>query len=83
VEHLTLKSLLGFGSPEAVYQRLVDFIQASYMDVARKLNGEIRLFAATNAGVFLLMLLLSFLRPQSLYLARAAGSSNLRSGPFC
>ena len=35
------------------------------MDVAAKLKGDIRIFAATNAGVFLLMVLLSFLKPQA------------------
>jgi hypothetical protein len=66
VERLTLGSVLELKSLEAANQRLVDFIQASYMDVATELKSEIRIFAATNAGVFLLMLLLSFLKPQSM-----------------
>ena len=66
MEYLTLRSLLEVQSLEAANQRLVGFIQASYMDVATKLKGDIRIFAATNAGVFLLMLLLSFLKPQSM-----------------
>jgi len=65
LEYLTLGSLLEVKSLEAANQRLVAFIQASYMDVAAKLKGDIRIFTATNAGVFLLMLLLSFLKPQA------------------
>jgi hypothetical protein len=62
---LTLGSVLEMKSLEAVNQRLTEYIQASYMDVAAKLKGDIRIFAATNAGVFLLMVLLSFLKPQA------------------
>lgn len=52
-------------SLEAINKRLTDFIQASYMDVATELKRDIRVFAATNAAVFLLLLLVSFLKPRA------------------
>jgi hypothetical protein len=52
-------------SLEALSQRLTDFIQASYMEVATDLKRDIRIFAATNAAMFLLLVLLSFLKPQA------------------
>lgn len=52
-------------SLEASKDRLTAFIQASYMDVATDLKRDIRVFTATNAGVFLLLVLVSFLKPQA------------------
>lgn len=52
-------------SLEAQSQRLTDFIQASYMEVATDLKRDIRIFTATNAAMFLLLLLVSFLKPQA------------------
>jgi hypothetical protein len=44
--------------------RIKQFIQASYMEVATDLKRDIRIFTATNAGVFLLLVLVSVLKPQ-------------------
>ena len=63
---LTLASVLEMKSLEAANQRLTEFIQASYMDVATKLKGDIRIFSATNAGAFLLLVFLSFLKPHAI-----------------
>lgn len=52
-------------SLEAINQRLTDFIQANYMEVATDLKRDIRIFTATNAGVFLLLVLISFLKPRA------------------
>lgn len=54
-----------FQSLETVRERLTGFIQASYMDVATKLKRDIRIFTATNAGAFILLVLVSFLKPQA------------------
>jgi hypothetical protein len=53
-------------SIETVSQRLTHYIQATYMDVATDLKRDIRIFTATNAGVFLLLVLVSFLKPAAL-----------------
>jgi hypothetical protein len=66
MQALTLGSILELKSLEAANQRLTAFIQASYMEVATKLKGDIRIFTATNAGAFLLLVLLSFLKPQAI-----------------
>jgi len=52
-------------SLEAGSERLTAFIQSSYMDVATQLKRDIRIFTATNAGAFILLLLVSFLKPQA------------------
>ena len=52
-------------SLESINDRLTDFIQASYMTVATDLKRDIRIFTATNAGVFLLLVLVSFLKPSA------------------
>jgi len=44
-------------------QRIQSFIHASYMDVANELRAEIRIFTATNAAAFLLLLGVSFAKP--------------------
>ena len=54
-----------FQSLETVRERLTGFIQASYMDVATELKRDIRIFTATNAGAFILLVLVSFLKPQA------------------
>ena len=47
-------------------QQIGEFIQASYMDVATSLKADIRIFTASNALAFLLLLLVSFLKPQAI-----------------
>lgn len=51
---------------QAANDRIVDFIHSSYMDVATELKRDIRIFTASNAAVFLLLLLVSFLKPQAI-----------------
>jgi hypothetical protein len=58
-------TLLHLQSLTAIEERLTDFIQASYMEVATDLKRDIRIFTATNAGVFILLVLISFLKPQA------------------
>lgn len=45
--------------------RLVTMIQSGYVAVVKDLTRDIRIFTATNAIAFLLLLLVSFLRPDS------------------
>jgi hypothetical protein len=52
-------------SLEAGSERLTAFIQSSYMEVATELKRDIRIFTATNAGAFILLLLVSLLKPQA------------------
>jgi hypothetical protein len=46
--------------------RIVDFIQMTYMRISSELKRDIRVFTGTNAGVFLLLLLVSFSKPQAI-----------------
>ena len=45
--------------------KIVDFLHSTYMDVVAKLKRDIRVFSGTNATMFLLVLLVSFLRPKA------------------
>jgi hypothetical protein len=47
-------------------QRLVSFIQGNYMKVATELKRDLRVFTATTASVFLLLLLISLLKPRAI-----------------
>jgi hypothetical protein len=46
--------------------RIVDFIQGTYMEVVAELKHDIRIFTGTNTGIFLLLLLVSFLKPRAI-----------------
>jgi hypothetical protein len=47
-------------------EKITDFIQSSYMAVVGKLKKEIRIFTGANAAVFLLLLIISFLKPKAI-----------------
>ncbi|MFK8004204.1 MAG: hypothetical protein AB8H86_31855 [Polyangiales bacterium] len=47
-------------------ERIVQFIHGTYMDVASALKRDVRVFAGSNAAVFLFLLLLSLLKPKAL-----------------
>ncbi|MEM7281372.1 MAG: hypothetical protein AAF438_07070 [Pseudomonadota bacterium] len=51
---------------QAANDKVVDFIQYKYMDVLTELKRDIRIFAATNAIAFLLLLVLAFLKPNAM-----------------
>lgn len=51
---------------EAADARLTEFVQVRYLRVVGELKRDIRIFAATNAAACLLLLLLSFSKPQAL-----------------
>jgi hypothetical protein len=60
-----LGAVLQLQTLEAAEQKLVHYIQSSYMDVAVELKRDIRIFTATNAASFLVLLVISFLKPQA------------------
>jgi hypothetical protein len=45
---------------------LQDFMKAKYMEVATELKMDIRIFTASNALIFLLLLVTSFLKPRAI-----------------
>ena len=51
---------------QAVNEKIIDFVQSTYMEIVSKLKRDIRIFTGTNAGVFLLLLLVSFLKPKAI-----------------
>lgn len=50
---------------QAVNEQVSIFIYSTYMDVATELKRDIRIFTASNAAVFLLLLLVSFMKPRA------------------
>jgi hypothetical protein len=46
--------------------RIVEFIQTTYMEVVAALKRDIRVFTGANAGVFLLLVLVSFMKPNAI-----------------
>ena len=51
---------------QAANDEVVDFIQATYMQVVAEVKRDIRVFTGSNAGVFLLLLLVSLLKPEAI-----------------
>jgi hypothetical protein len=51
---------------QAANEQISSFIHSTYMDVATELKRDIRIFTASNAAVFILLLLASFLKPQAI-----------------
>jgi hypothetical protein len=48
---------------QAANDQIVEFVQMTYMDVLAELKRDIRIFTGSNAVVFLVLLLVSFLKP--------------------
>ena len=51
---------------QAANEQISNFIHSTYMDVATELKRDIRIFTASNAAVFILLLLVAFLKPQAM-----------------
>lgn len=52
-------------SLQSVNEKLLDFMRTKYMQVATELTRDIRIFTGSNTLVFVLLLLLSFLKPKA------------------
>ncbi len=50
---------------EAANEKVVGFIQSTYMNVVEDLKRDIRIFTGSNAAVFVMLLLVSFLKPRA------------------
>ena len=50
----------------ALEDQVFEFIQLNYAIVVNELKRDIRIFSASNAGVFVLLLLVSFLKPRAI-----------------
>ena len=58
-------AMLSIGSLTLDNSRLVTLIQSGYLSVVGDLTHDIRIFTAVNASAFLLLVLISFLKPDS------------------
>ena len=52
-------------SLQAANEKLKDFMRTKYMEVVTELKRDVRIFTGSNALIFLLMLLVSFLKPRA------------------
>ncbi|MGR6871517.1 hypothetical protein ACU6U9_04255 [Pseudomonas sp. HK3] len=53
-------------SLEAAKLKLINFTQAKYMAIVKKLTLDVRIFASVNGVVFLFLMLVSFLKPSAI-----------------
>jgi hypothetical protein len=51
---------------QAANEQVSKFIHSTYMDVATELKRDIRIFTGSNAAVFILLLLVSLMKPQAI-----------------
>lgn len=51
---------------QAANEQISSFIQSTYMDVVTELKRDVRIFTASNAAVFVLLLLVSLMKPQAI-----------------
>jgi hypothetical protein len=84
-----VQAWLAHGARSQLAQLLIDngriksFIQSQYMKVAEDLRREIRIFTATNAFAFLLLLLLSLAKPAAARHLLLPGALLLVATLFC
>lgn len=65
-ESITAGYLHGLQSISLAEQRLVDIVRGKYLVIVKNLQGDVRIFAATNLAMFALLLLASLLKPRAL-----------------
>lgn len=70
-------------SLETAKTKLVDFSHAKYMDIVQKLTLDVRIFLGANAFIFILIFLVSFMRPQAIKHLFLPGGLMLISTVIC
>ena len=53
-------------SLESMNEKLTDFMESKYMQISTELKRDVRIFTGSNAIIFLLLLVISFLKPQAI-----------------
>lgn len=66
VERLRISMQLEIASLEAAEAKLIDFSQAKYMEIVKKLTLDVRIFLGANAVIFVFLFGVSFLKPRAL-----------------
>ena len=51
---------------EEINSKLIDFMKSKYMEISGNLATDLRIFTASNAAVFFLLTLVSFLKPRAI-----------------
>ena len=53
-------------SLQSANEKITDFMKSKYMEVSTELKRDVRIFTGSNALIFLLLLLVSFFKPQAI-----------------
>ena len=53
-------------SLQSANEKITEFMKTKYMQVSTELKRDVRIFTGSNAVIFLLLLLISFLKPQAI-----------------
>jgi hypothetical protein len=53
-------------SLQIMNEKLIDFMKGKYMEIATELKADVRIFSGSNAFIFLLILIISFTKPQAI-----------------
>jgi hypothetical protein len=61
-EHLELKLI----SLQSANEKLQHFMKSKYMHVVQNLTNDLRIFTGSNLAIFLLLVLISFVKPQAM-----------------
>lgn len=64
-ERLTGYIQFQIATAEKAKEKLADFMQAKYMEIVEKLTMDVRIFLGINSLVFILLFIVSFLKPQA------------------
>lgn len=62
-KHIRVAMEFAVVSLEQAREKLTNFTQAKYMEIVQKLTLDVRIFLGTNAVIFILLLMISFLKP--------------------
>ena len=64
--HIKEQYIINIASLQAANEKLQDFMRTKYMEIATDLKRDVRIFTGSNALIFLLLLLVSFLKPKAI-----------------
>lgn len=65
-QHYKQEMEIQLGSLQLANDALLDFMKFKYMEVVAKLTQDLQIFTGTNLAVFVVLLLLSFVKPQAI-----------------
>ena len=65
-QHLRTSMKLQIASLKKAKAKLIDYSQAKYMEIVKKLTLDVRIFLGANAVIFITLFMVSFLKPHAI-----------------